>query len=159
MQIASVDTLKDELQQLPPKQILNLLLRLARFKKENKELLSYLLFEAHDIQGYIELVKKDTEEAFSELQSSQGYGYKKGFRKIQRLLNKRIKYMSNKMATIELYLFMTERIKEQKKSIFTRSFLDKSLHQYITKTQKLLPSIDEELARDTERQIEQLIAK
>ncbi|MBO9572137.1 MAG: hypothetical protein J7497_08000 [Chitinophagaceae bacterium] len=159
MEIASVDTLKEELKQLPPKQILSLLLRLARFKKENKELLSYLLFEAHDVQGYIEQAKNDIEEAFSELQQSQGYLYKKGFRKIQRLLNKRNKYMGNKMATIELYIFMAEKIKEQKRSIFTRSFLDKSLQQYIAKTQKLLPSIDDDLARDTERQIEALLSK
>jgi hypothetical protein len=37
--------------------------RLARFKKENKELLSYLLFEAHDERAFIAGVKTyiDTE--------------------------------------------------------------------------------------------------
>jgi hypothetical protein len=151
MQASSVDTLKAELKTLPPKKVLELLLRLTRFKKENKELLTYLLFESHNIQGYIEQIKMEITEAFEELDNSRAY--KKGFRKIQRMINKPIKYMGNRMATVELYLFMAEKIKEQKKSLFTRSFLDKTLHQYIGKIEKLLPLVDEDLRHDVKRQL------
>ena len=48
MKASTVSELKEELKHLPPAQLLELCLRLARFKKENKELLTYLLFEAHD---------------------------------------------------------------------------------------------------------------
>src|SRR3712207_8494859 len=66
---------RSELTSLPPKKVTELCLRLAKYRKENKELLSYLLFEAHNEQGYIESVKKEindrSEEHTSELQSRQ----------------------------------------------------------------------------------------
>ena len=38
--------IKKEIQHLRPEQLAELCLRLARYKKENKELLAYILFEA-----------------------------------------------------------------------------------------------------------------
>ena len=43
--------IKKEIQHLPTEQLAELMLRLARYKKENKELLTYLLFESHDEPG------------------------------------------------------------------------------------------------------------
>ena len=66
MNPASIDDIKNELKQLPPKKVLELTLRLARFKKENKELLTYLLFESHDEAGYIKMLQADIEKVRSE---------------------------------------------------------------------------------------------
>ena len=60
MKTTSVSEIKQELQNLTAKEITELCLRLARYKKENKELLAYLLFEAHDVDAYTERVKKKT---------------------------------------------------------------------------------------------------
>ena len=46
MKAATVAQLKKELQFKSQEEIMELCLRLARFKKENKELLTYLLFES-----------------------------------------------------------------------------------------------------------------
>ena len=54
MKTASISELKQELQYRSEKEIMELCLRLARFKKENKELLTYLLFEAQDEEAYLE---------------------------------------------------------------------------------------------------------
>ncbi len=51
MKAASIQELKQELQHTSLKEITELCLRLARFKKENKELLTYLLFEASDAES------------------------------------------------------------------------------------------------------------
>ena len=51
MRSASVHEIKQELLTLKPAELVELCLRLAKFKKENKELLNYLLFEAQDEQG------------------------------------------------------------------------------------------------------------
>ena len=58
MKAATINELKQELLNEKPARLTELCIRLARFKKENKELLTYLLFEAHDINGYIASVKK-----------------------------------------------------------------------------------------------------
>ena len=62
MKAASVNDLKEELKSLPPARLVDVCVRLIKYKKENKELLNYLLFEAHDEQGYVEQVKKEISE-------------------------------------------------------------------------------------------------
>ena len=49
MKAATVHELKEELKHRSAAQLVELCNRLVRFKKENKELLTYLLFEAHDL--------------------------------------------------------------------------------------------------------------
>jgi hypothetical protein len=58
MKAATLNELKHELSHLPAEELLDLCTRLARFKKENKELLTFLLFEAHDERSYIVSVKE-----------------------------------------------------------------------------------------------------
>ena len=48
MKTATVKQIKDELSYKSANELKELCLHLSRFKKENKELLTYLLFEAHD---------------------------------------------------------------------------------------------------------------
>jgi hypothetical protein len=95
--------LKKELQHLPNEQIAELCLRLARHKKENKELLAYLLFESYDEPAFIEKVKAEVGFMFSQLPASN-YNAAKGLRKILRLLSKYAKFMTSKGAEIELLL-------------------------------------------------------
>ncbi len=64
MKAATVQEIKQELQQLPQNKVTELCLRLARFKKENKELLTYLLFEADDTALYIKHVNEEVDELF-----------------------------------------------------------------------------------------------
>ncbi|MDB5011690.1 MAG: hypothetical protein JWQ06_2479 [Mucilaginibacter sp.] len=95
--------IKKELQHLSNEQISELCLRLARYKKENKELLAYLLFEAYDEPAFIEKVKAETGFMFSQL-PVQNYNAAKNLRKILRLLGKYTKFMASKGAEIELLL-------------------------------------------------------
>ena len=95
--------IKKELQHLPNEQIAELILRLARHKKENKELMAYLLFEAHDEAAFIEKVKAEAGFMFSQL-PAQSYFAAKALRKILRLLSKYNKFMASKGAEIELLL-------------------------------------------------------
>lgn len=157
MHSASIDTIKTELKQLPPRQVLELLLRLARFKKENKELLTYILFESANESDYVEQVKKEIAEEMEEIDGLPGYQYKKQFRKIQRKINKPIKYMGNKSATAELYLHMVKMISEKKKTIYLATFLEKTVQQYIVKIEKLLPGIEDDLATDLRKKMKQIM--
>ena len=65
MKIESIVTIKKELKHLSQEELLELCLRLGKFKKENKALLTYLLFESHDEDGYIESVKLTLDELSS----------------------------------------------------------------------------------------------
>lgn len=95
--------IKKELQHLSGLQIADLCLRLARHKKENKELLAYLLFEANDQAGFVEKVKAETGFMFSQL-PVRSYDAAKYLRKILRLVSKYVKFMASKEAELDLLL-------------------------------------------------------
>src|ERR1700761_2287199 len=95
--------IKKELQHLSGLQIADLCLRLARHKKENKELLAYLLFETDNTAAFIEKVKAEAGFMFSQL-PVRSYEAAKYLRKILRLLGKYIKFIALKEAEIELLI-------------------------------------------------------
>ena len=59
MKAASIQEIKKELNASDLETVQALCLRLAKYKKENKELLTYLLFEAHDEQTFSENAKEE----------------------------------------------------------------------------------------------------
>ena len=95
--------IKKELQHLPAEQLTELCLRLARHKKENKELAAYLLFEADNETAFIESLVAENGFMFSQLPSNN-YHLAKGLRKILRILNKYIKFTASKQVEIELLI-------------------------------------------------------
>ena len=95
--------IKKELQFLDNSQLIELNLRLVRHKKENKELMAYLLFDASNEQAFIEGLIAENGFMFSQLPSNN-YQLAKGLRKILRFLNKYIKFTGSKQAEIELLI-------------------------------------------------------
>ena len=69
MKAASINEIKKELIELDSKTVQDLCMRLAKYKKENKELLTYLLFEAHDEAAFVNNVKTEMDELFQGLPS------------------------------------------------------------------------------------------
>lgn len=109
MKAASVTEIKQRLKETDRKELVELCLRLSRFKKENKELLTFLLFEADDISSYINSVKEEIDLEFSEINTSNIYFAKKSLRKILRHANKFIRYTGDKKAEVEILLhFLTD---------------------------------------------------
>ena len=77
MKPATVKQLKDELSHSSQEELVNLCLRLSRFKKENKELLTYLLFESTNEQSYIESIKQEVDEQFEQINTNSYFYIKK----------------------------------------------------------------------------------
>jgi hypothetical protein len=154
MKSATVFEIKDELLQLPPVMLVDLCLRLVKFKKENKELLTYLLFEAHDIDAYIGLVKTETSEAFTEINSSNLYFAKKTIRKILRNINKYIRYTGSKQAEIELLLFYCRTLKESGIPFQKSPALVNLYEGQLKKIKKAIDTLHEDLQYDYNRELE-----
>jgi hypothetical protein len=77
MKAASVKQLKEELKYRSQEELLQLCLRLSKFKKENKELLSYLLFDEENEAAYISDIKNEIDEHFEQINKKTYYFIKK----------------------------------------------------------------------------------
>jgi len=157
MKPSSIDDIKKELQQQSPKKVLELLLKLARFKKENKELLTYLLFEAGDEAGYVESVKLEIDGLLTGIGDIPYSAAKKVLRKVPRLINKQIRYMGSKSAAVELHLHFAQKLK-QLGSPAGKAVPEKMLLQQLARIEKHLPSLDEDLRHDYQKQLEDIHA-
>ena len=93
MTTASISDIKKELQTLEPKQLAELCLFLAKYKKDNKEYLGYLLFDAHDKESAVKAIKEEIDIQFTQINHVNLHVVKKSLRKILRITNKYIKYI------------------------------------------------------------------
>ena len=156
MKSAGISEIKQELITLSPKKVLELCLRLAKYKKENKELLSYLLFDAHDEQTFIENVKNEIDEQFSELPKSSWYFTKKSLRKTLRGIAKYSRHIGNNEASIEMLIHFCIKLKNSGIPSHKNQALTNLYNQQLKKINTLMKSIHEDLHFDFEKQLEQL---
>ena len=156
MKAATSNEIKQELQSSSAKRLMELCLRLARFKKENKELLTYLLFESHDEEAYIQSVKNDMDEQFAELTNVNLYLTKKSLRKILRNTNKFIRYTGSKIAETELLIHYCKNILSAKIPIHKSTALSNLYNQQIKKIIAAIALLHEDLQHDYLKEIELL---
>ncbi len=156
MKAATINELKQELSDTPPAKVIELCIRLARFKKENKELLTYLLFEAHDTTAYIENVKAEMDTQFAEMNKSNVYFVKKTLRKILRTTNKYTRYSGLANVEIELLLYFCTRMKGLNISINSNTVLSNIYNNQIKKITKAIATLHEDLQFDYLREINKL---
>ena len=156
MKAASINELKQELLTLPPKKVLEICLKLARFKKENKELLSYLLFDADNENGYVESVKKEIDEQFILLPKGNWYHAKKGLRKILKGINKYSKHTATKESELEMLLHFCFNLKNSGIRFRSYKMLSTLYDQQLKKLYVLVEQVHEDLRFDYKKQLEQL---
>jgi hypothetical protein len=157
MKAASLKELKSELKTLSSLQLLDICLHLAKYKKENKELLSYLLFEAADEAGYIKSVKELIAEQFEEINRSNSYLAKKTVRKILRLTSKYIKYSGSLQTEVELLLFFCKKMKQSKIPLYHNTALGNLYQRQVQKAEKALSSMHEDLQYDFKEELNLLL--
>ncbi|GMN10278.1 hypothetical protein MTsPCn9_13070 [Croceitalea sp. MTPC9] len=156
MKAATVVQIKKELQHRNPDEILQLCLRLARFKKENKELLTYLLFEADHEEGYIETVKAEMDLQFSEINTNSFFYIKKSVRKILRTIKKYIRYSGNKETEVALLLYFCLELKDFSPSIKRNTTLVNLYERQLIYIEKKIGLLHEDLQYDYGLLLEEL---
>lgn len=156
MKAVSVVTIKKELQHKTPAELMELCLRLSKFKKENKELLTYLLFESHDERNYIETVKMQLEEQFETINTHSFFYIKKSVRKILRNLKKYARYSTKKETEVELLFYFCHRLKDFKPSIHRDKVLLNMYERQVLSIKKLISTFHEDLQYDYNLKLEEL---
>jgi len=148
MKAVSVVTIKKELEHRSAEELTELCLRLAKFKKENKELLTYLLFESHDETGYIEVVKQEIDAQFELINTNSYFYIKKSVRKILRNIKKYARYSLKKDTEVELLLYFCQKLKDFKPSIKHNVTLTNIFERQILLSKKIISTLHEDLQYD-----------
>jgi hypothetical protein len=155
MPTASLSELRRAINNVPSGELPDLCLRMARYKKENKELLSYLLFDADDEPGFIRNVKEGIDQHFHELNRGTPYLTKKGLRKTLSFMNQRIRYSGQKRTEAELLIYFC---KEFRKNVpFVNNITIKNLYlRQIQRLRKTIGMLHEDLQFDFNEELKLL---
>ncbi|MDB5209116.1 MAG: hypothetical protein JWR72_4191 [Flavisolibacter sp.] len=156
MKAASAQEIKAALKDLDSKALMELCLRLARYKKENKELLTFLIFEADDLAAYIKSVNEEIDETFGSVNTSSVYFAKKGLRKALRISNKYIRYAGSKTAEVEILLHYCTNFRGLKLSWQKSTMLSNIYKAQLKKIEAAISSLHEDLQYDYLRSLQRL---
>lgn len=159
MKAVTAKELKLELENRTPKELRDLCLRLARFKKENKELLTYLLFEADDEAGYAASVKAEMDQQFELVNRKTKYLTKKGVRRILTIVKKYIRYSLKKETEVDLLVYFCAKLKNMSPPIQRNNSLLKLYLRQMALIRSKLPLLHEDLQYDYKLELEKLVER
>tara|TARA_B110000977_G_scaffold183338_1_gene245888 strand:+ start:87 stop:566 length:480 start_codon:yes stop_codon:yes gene_type:complete len=154
MKAATVKAIKEELNMRSREELVELCLSLSKFKKENKELLTYLLYEVSDELSFINSIKDEIDLAFKEINRTSYYYLKKSIRKILRNTKKNIRYSKKKQTEVELILFYCNRLKNLSPPISKSIPLTRIFEREILRVEKIVTKLDADLQYDYGNEIE-----
>lgn len=145
---ASLAEIKKQLSLLDAGELGRLCLRLARYKKENKEMLTYLLFDEQNEEAYRANVKSDLEELFEGLPTANVYLMKKGLRKIIRYMNKQVKFSEVPLTELEVRISFCANVRAANVPLRESRVLNNLYLQQLNRVQRLWERLPEDLQFD-----------
>jgi len=153
MKASSISILKKELATLPHSDVIEICMKLVKYKKENKELLSYLLFDANNELEYIRNIKAEIDLQFAEINLSHLYFAKKSIRKILKITNKYIRYSGQKQTEVELLIHFCAEFKKSGISIKSNNSLSNLYLNQVSKIHVSISALHEDLQHDYLKEI------
>ncbi len=130
------------------KELFEIIMRLAKYNKENKELLSYLLIDSLNESEYIRSAKEAVSYEFMEAGSNSLHLTKKSIRKILKDTNKFIKYSGQKQTEVELLIHFCYEFVSFGFLIMRNPTLNNIFERQVIKIRKVLATLHEDLQYD-----------
>ena len=152
MEAASLAEIKKVLMRMEHGELLDACLRLARFKKDNKELLTYLLFLSEDEQGFASYLCGLIDEQFAETPNA----HKKTLRKMIRWMNKCLRFSGNKETEYQVRMHFCRSLRESKTPFRKHRVMWNMFTGQIKKIRKSIEKFHDDLKNDYEREIVKL---
>lgn len=145
MKTTSISGIKKELQSMLIEDVVDLCLHIIKFKKENKELAHYLLFETNNELEYINSAKEEIDEALNQTNTSSFYLAKKSIRRGLRIADKYIKLSGKAETEIELLIFYCNGINNTKMDWRKSKVLLNLYLRVLNRIEKCFASLHEDL--------------
>jgi hypothetical protein len=157
MKASSISQIKKELKYASKEELIEIVLRIGKYKVENKELLSYLLFDSSDEQGYIDKIKVYMDFQFEIINRENYYFIKKSVRKILRVTKRFIKYSKNIETETTLLIHFYKNLEEMDPSYKYNQVLLNMYFRQLNLIEKNLEKMHEDLSYDFRREVDLLI--
>ena len=157
MKAASLRDIKSELKFKSKEELTELCLLITKFKKDNKELLTYLLFERHDELGYVNSIKEEIDVQFDELNPRSYYRMNKSIRKVLRNCKKFIRYSKNKETEVDILIHFCLRVKQESNHFEYNGTLLSIYAKQLEIVQKKIAGLHEDLQYDYSLMIDELL--
>ena len=149
MEAASLAEIKKVLMRMEHGELLDACLRLARFKKDNKELLTYLLFMSEDERGFASYLCGIIDDQFAETPNA----HKKTLRKTIRWMNKCLRFSRNKETEYQVRTHFCRALRSSK-TPFRRQRVTMNMYTgQIKKIRKSIEKFHDDIKRDLEKEI------
>jgi len=157
MLIASLSKIKKELKQKTDHELTELVLKLTKYKVENKELLAYLLFESADENHYISKIESEIDLQFAHVKIRSNYIINKNIRKIQRYIVKQIRFSKQKETEIALRIHFCKNLVDIQSKYDINNTRHQMLMRQIELIRKALAYLHEDLQFDHEFELTKLL--
>lgn len=156
MKPQSISAIKKELLHLPPDKLIEYCMRMAKYKVENKELLSYLIFNSYDQETFIEEVKKEIDSQFKNLNKSKVFLAKKTIRKVLKTTQKFIKFSKEPTTELELLIYFCKKLKTSGLVLRYGTVLGNLYMRQVNRIRKVQAGLHEDLQLDYADEVEKL---
>jgi hypothetical protein len=156
MKAASLKQIKDEILNYTQPELVELCLKLGRFKKENKEFMSYALFLCHDEQDFRLEMKDEMESLLNEINTSGFYLMKKTIRKVLKVTKQAIRFSDSKETEVELLLHFCRLLLELRPSVLNHKVLFNMLKTQKTVIKKAINALPEDIQYDYQKEMEEI---
>lgn len=157
MKASTIKQLKDELTHKTASELKELCLQLARFKVENKELLTYLLFEAHNEEQYMENIKLFINNEFNAIDTKNGYYVRKKIRKILTSCKKFIRFSKKKETEAEILLHFCKKLKNYNPYFKRSNRLQNIFQTQIKMAKNAIEKLHEDLQYDYQLELDTIL--
>lgn len=148
MKAASIAEIKKSLVRLDHGELFEACLRLARFKQDNKELLTYLLFMQHDESQFVRHLCDHIDDQFCDTPKA----HKKTVRKLIRWMNKCARFSQNKESEIQVRIHFCQSLRDSdtpfRETKVMLNMYNGQLKKIRTLIEKLDPDIGDEYRGD-----------
>jgi hypothetical protein len=150
----TLSEIKKELKLRSHDELIGMCLQLAKYKKDNKEYLGFLLYDAEDVPNFLQDVLKNMDLMFDEIENqTHWYQTKKSWRKILRHNTKCAKFMKSKNCEIHMHLHFVKRAQSSQISYTRYNVLNQIIELQIKKIRALIPTMHEDLQYDFNREL------
>lgn len=144
----SLKTIREEISHLSKNELEEICIQLAKFKKENKEFLSYILFDINNEENFASQLEIELQSLFSEVNIKSAYYAKKQIRKIIKTASRYLKYTKVKETHVRLYIYILKEFKALNISYSANSALQKIEINLKNKICNLIEGLHEDLQYD-----------